>query len=291
MEIRTLRYFVELVQQGNGVRAAEALRITQPTLSRQLSALEDEMGSQLYNRGSHRIELTDAGLRLYQYAKAIVSLADEAIQEVPEEGEAIKGSVFVGVGETIGFNLLAQVAKRLTDEHPDIRIHITSGNSIDLNGVMEKELIDFFVESQSIERAGFERLYFPFSDVWGACMSLDDPLATHDVVRPSDLRGKSLLISRQTLKTGQIAEWMGEGFSECRIPATFSLSMDASMLASNGLGYAFTYLDLPLPEGMTIRPLDPPLLSDIALVWKRKRKLTKPCQLFLEEVKRACANW
>lgn len=98
MEIRVLRYFLAVAREESITKAAETLHITQPTLSRQLSLLEDEVGAQLFSRGSRKITLTNEGILLKRRAEEIVSLTDQTMQELQQQEENLEGIITIGCG-------------------------------------------------------------------------------------------------------------------------------------------------------------------------------------------------
>ena len=152
MELRTLRYFLALAQEGTVSNAAKALHVTQPTLSRQLADLEKGFGKQLFERGAKRIVLTDEGVRLREYAEAIVELADKAEAELAQPERAVAGDVYVGCGESDAMRIILRAAKRARDEHPGIRFHLFSGTSADLMDRFNEGLFDFMVEFEAVSR-------------------------------------------------------------------------------------------------------------------------------------------
>lgn len=290
VSIRTLRYFIALVQEGNVSAAAESLHVTQPTLSRQLLELEKGFGVQLYERGNKRISLTESGMTLYEYARAIVELADKAEEEVPAPGNAVRGSVYIGAGETAGMKVISSAIRAVSAEYPDVQFHLTSGSAIELADRMKKGLLDFMLECAPIARPGCVSFPLPIKDVWGIAMREDDPLASRDFVTPRDLKGRPVLASRQALKSGFIASWLGERFSEARIPATFTLAVDGMSMAREGLGYAFTYTGVAVVDGVCVKPVKPQPESDIALTWRRGRHMNRASQVFLKRFKEECSQ-
>ncbi|MCD8048300.1 MAG: LysR family transcriptional regulator, partial [Clostridia bacterium] len=149
MEIRVLRYFLAVAREESILGASEVLHISQPTLSRQLMDLEDELGKKLFIRGNRRITLTDEGMILRKRAEEIVGLVEKTESEITSSDVSVSGDVYIGGGETDGMRIVAKTAKKIVDEGYDIRFHLFSGNGTDVAERLDKGLIDFglFVEA------------------------------------------------------------------------------------------------------------------------------------------------
>ena len=132
MEIRILRYFLTVAREENITKAANVLHITQPTLSRQLMQLEEELNTQLLIRGKNKITLTDAGMLLRRRAEEIIDLADKTVKEFLEADELIAGEIFVGAGEINAMHLLGDFMIKFQHHYPQIKYHLYSGNADDV---------------------------------------------------------------------------------------------------------------------------------------------------------------
>lgn len=288
MEIRTLRYFLALVQEGSISKAAKALYITQPTLSRQLAALEEHVGAPLYERGNKRVSLTEEGMALYDYAKAIVELADRAEEELMTGDHALRGNVYIGAGEAGSMRVIARAIESLHGMYPDIRYHIFSGSTLDLTERLDRDLLDFVLECEAVSRVGYDMLRLPIPNVFGAIVRRDSALAQLEVVRPKDLEGQIVTFSRQLIKSGFIKGWAGESFDKIQIVTTHNLLLNPSFLIREGFGCTVTYgglLDTSENSELCFIPIDPPIVTHNALVWKKDRRLSRAAQAFLEQVK------
>ena len=182
MEIRVLRYFLAVAREESISAAADFLHITQPTLSRQLIELEEELGVTLLNRNRkhRRITLTEKGMLLRRRAEEIVALADRTIAEINTSDESISGDVYIGGGETYAIRLIAKTLKQLQQDYPQIRYHLFSGNADDVTKRLDKGLLDVgvFIGSANLERYNYFRL--PLVDSWGLLMRKDHPLAQQE---------------------------------------------------------------------------------------------------------------
>ena len=241
MELRTLHYFLTVAREQSISAAAESLHISQPALSTQMKAMEEELGKQLLIRGtkgSRRVVLTDEGMILRRRAEEILSLVQKAEEEIAHSDETIVGDVVIGAGETDNIRLLARVAKGLQMQYPDIHYHITSGNAEYVLEYLDKGLIDFGLLFREPSQKKYEWLTLPAGDIWGVLMRRDAPLAQKAAVCPGDLWELPLIISHQKGDDRRLAQWMGREIAELNVVAPYNLEFNASLLVDEGLGYA-----------------------------------------------------
>lgn len=292
MELRVLKYFLEVARTQNITAAAERLHLTQPTLSKQLMELESELGVKLLDRGKRKTTLTDDGALLYRRASEIVELAEMTERSFLSRGDELIGDVSIGCGETPGMKLLIDAMKALTDRHPDVKFHLYSGNDEDVTMRLDGGLIDFglFVGSTALDN--FDYLTLPVRDSWGLLMRDDCPLSARPTVRPSDISSIPLLCSRQALNSNELSGWLGKPFSSLDIVSTHNLVTNAAMMAEAGMGCVLTIAGLVNTAGtrLTFRPLDPPMTADLVFAHKKSRPLSRPAEAFLEAVKQEIAR-
>lgn len=289
MEIRVLRYFLATVREASISAAAEALHITQPTLSRQLMELEEELGAKLLNRGkkNHKITLTDEGMFLYKRAEEIVTLADKTQAAFHSGDEVVSGDIYIGGGETDAMRLIARAAKNMQKDFPHIRYHLFSGNADDVAERLDKGLLDFgiFIEPANMEHYDYIRL--PVTDVWGLLMRKDSKLAERDCIRAEDLETIPLLTSRQSMVRNEFSGWSGRDFDQLHIAATYNLLYNASLMVEEGFGYALCLDKLVNTTGgspLCFRPLEPRLEVHLNLAWKKHQSLSKAAEKLLEQL-------
>ena len=164
MEIRVLRYFLAVAREGNMTAAASALHVTQPTLSRQLADLEEELGARLFERKSHGVALTPDGMRLRERAEEIVGLLDKTRAEFAAPGAELAGDIHIGCGETREMRHLAELMRETRAAHPGIRFHIHSGNSEDVTERLDRGLLDFGILIQPADLAKYDSAPLPGKD-------------------------------------------------------------------------------------------------------------------------------
>ena len=249
MELRVLRYFIEVAREQNITAAADRLHISQPALSKQLMELEQELGKKFFNRGKRKTTLTDDGMFLYRRAQEIVDIADKTENAFKTTDEMISGDVSIGCGETQGMRTVIKAMKKLSGMHPDIRFHLYSGNDEDVSERLDNGLVDFglFVGNTNLEKYDYIKL--PDSDVWGVLMTTDCPLAAHPTVKPADIADTPILCSRQALHSNELSGWLGRDFSKLNILSTHNLVYNAALMVKAGMGCALTIDNLINTEG------------------------------------------
>ena len=289
MELRTLHYFLTVAREQSISAAAESLHISQPALSTQMKAMEEELGKQLLIRGtkgSRRVVLTDEGMILRRRAEEILSLVQKAEEEIAHSDETIVGDVVIGAGEADNIRLLARVAKGLQMQYPDIHYHITSGNAEYVLEYLDKGLIDFGLLFREPSQKKYEWLTLPAGDIWGVLMRRDAPLAQKAAVCPGDLWELPLIISHQKGDDRRLAQWMGREIAELNVVATYNLVFNASLLVDEGLGYALCFDKLIHTEGTSLcfRPFSPLLQASGYIVWRTYQIFSKAAGRFLPSV-------
>ena len=241
MELRVLQYFLAIAREQSIVRAAESLHLSQPTLSTQIKALEEELGKQLLIRGtkgSRKISLTEEGMILRKRAEEIMNLVQKTENEITLSDQVVVGDVYIGTGETDAVRLVAKAARSLYKTYPGIHYHISSGNAEFVQEQLEKGLIDFGIIFGSVDSTKYNSVKIPHKDVWGVLMRRDSPLAEKESITPEDLWDKPLIISQQENGNKELTEWIRRGLSELEIVATYNLIFNASLMVEEGLGYA-----------------------------------------------------
>lgn len=292
MEIRVLRYFLAIAREGSITNAANFLHVTQPTLSRQIHDLEDELGQKLFTRGSHNMALTAEGMILRKRAEEIISMVDKTEAEFTSMEEAVGGDIYIGGGETDAIKFLAKVAKELHDTYPNVRYHLYSGNAQDVTERLDKGLLDFGVLVQPADLSKYDYLNIPAKDTWGVVMRKDSPLAEKKTIRKEDLLGVPLICSRQAISEernkNEFAQWFGEDFDRLDIVTTFNLVYNAAIMVDAGLGYAVTIdkiANTSENSSLCFRPLEPRLDSGLNVIWKKYQVFSSAAELFLERLR------
>ena len=197
MELRVLKYFLVVAREENITKAAALLHITQPTLSRQLIQLEDELGIKLFHRGKYRVTLTDDGMLLRRRAQEIVDLADKAERELSRRDGELSGEISIGAAET---NSMTTLSRRIADfrtSNPMVSFNIYSATADDILERLEKGLLDIGLLAEPVDIRRYEFIRMPKKDRWGVWVHRDNPLAQRSSVTPADLIGRPLILSHR----------------------------------------------------------------------------------------------
>lgn len=291
MELRVLNYFLAIAREQSIVHAAEALHLSQPTLSTQIKNLEEELGKQLFirgTRGTRKVTLTEEGMILRKRAEEILDLVKRTENEITLNDDIIVGDVYIGTGETDGVRLMAKAAKKLQEHYPGIHYHIYSGNASHVMEQLDKGLIDFGIIFGDVDLTKYNSLDTTYSDKWGVLMRKNSELAEKETISPKDLRNKPLILSQQEAQGGTLTQWLGREVGELNITATYNLIFNASLLVDEGLGYAIGYdkiINTTGDSNLCFRPLSPQLESRLQIIWKKYQLFSKPAGKYLEVLK------
>ncbi|KAB5607489.1 LysR family transcriptional regulator [Bifidobacterium jacchi] len=282
MELRVLRYFLAVAEEGNITWAAELLQISQPTLSRQLRQLEEELGVTLFVRGRRNVTLTGEGELLRDRARAIVELADKTERDVAlSAGRHLAGEISVSCGDVRSVAFLTSCMAQFRLLHPHVRFVMISATADVIQERLEQGLSDLALMTEPVEvdRFDFERLDTP--DVWGAMMRDDDPLADRNGIVPSDLVGRPLLLPLRPQVRSELFNWFGSLRDEVQTACIFNLPLNAAMAVRQGVGVALTYDVGQVGEGLRFVPLAPHLEARSVVAWKRGRRHAPAVETFI----------
>ncbi|MCD7945346.1 MAG: LysR family transcriptional regulator [Clostridiales bacterium] len=284
MELRVLQYFLTVTREQSILGAAQALHLSQPTLSRQLREMEAELGKQLFIRSNRKITLTEEGMLLRKRAEEILSLVDRTKDEISLSDEVIAGDIHIGAGESEGIRFLVKVAKALQEEYPLVHFHNVSGDRVTVMEDLDKGLLDFGILFGEIDNSKYESLKVPYTERFGVLMSRDDPLAQKEAITSKDLQGKPLIVSRQPLGDSS----MLRGLDAWQVVATYNLLFNGSIMVEEGMGYAICFdhiINVSGDSPLCFRPLEGQPEIEMHVVWKKYQVFTRAGQKFLEKLR------
>ncbi len=287
MDVRTLRYFIAIAKAENFTVASEALHVTQPTLSKQMKALEKDLGKQLLIRGSRKVSLTADGQLLQKRASEIIDLLDRTESEIRKPDGVIAGSVYIGGGESASMRLIAQVVKDVQTKYPDIQFHLYSGIAEDVKERLNKGLLDFGVVIGAVNTDHYDFRILPEDDTWGLLVPNDSYLANKSVIHPDDLTDLPLICSHQSLNNNELTGWFGGDFSSLNIVASYNLIYNASLMVEAGVGYALcldNLVDTYTTNKLHFIPLDPPMSSQLKFIWKKQNNFSTAAKAFKQRL-------
>lgn len=288
MEIRVLRYFIEIAREGNMSRAAERLHVSQPTLSKQMKELEKELGKKLFRRGSASISLTDEGMLLRKRAEDILDMVDKTADEFKSLGEITGGDVYIGCAESYQIRYLADIIKSFRERYPLLKYHILSGDTAQVAERLDRGLLDFAVIAEPPNLQKYNYIELPAYDTWGVIMKKDSPLAAKAAIAVDDLIGLPLLSSPQSIES-DFPRWCGEKLDELTFVGTVNLYYNGSIFVKAGDAYLLTFdklADMGNDSDLCFRPLTPKLETRIYLIWKKYQVFSPIAERLLDEIKR-----
>ena len=288
MELRVLQYFLAVAREQSISRAAQSLHLSQPTLSTQIKALEEELGKKLLDRGvsgSRKVTLTDEGIILRKRAEEILSLVKRTEDEITLSDQFVAGDVYIGAGETDGVRLLTRAAQRTQERYPDVHFHISSGDGADVTDDLDKGLTDFGLLLQTVDISKYDCIELPVRETWGVLVRRDSPLAERDAITPEDLVDQPLIVSRQAFSGALLSSWLGRGLDTLNVAATYSLLYNDSLMVEEGMGCALCLDGIINTSGdspLCFRPLEPGLEVSVYFVWKKYRSFSKAAEKYME---------
>lgn len=286
MELRVLSYFLMVAREENITKAAQLLHITQPTLSRQLMQLEEELGVELFHRGKHNVTLTEDGMLLRRRAQEIIALSEKTKMEFNRQEAVIAGEIAIGCGETRNMSILSESMAAFRKQYPLVRFSIYSAAADDIKERIEKGLLDIGLLTQPVDLMKYEFIRMPYQERWGILTRKDSPLAKKEAVTPDDLRSISLITVRRELVKNELANWFGTGFDEMEIAANYNLIINAANMVENGLGSVLCFDLGVFFENLCFVPLSPELETGAVLVWKKNQVLSPEHTQFVACVKK-----
>ncbi len=287
MDLRVLRYFLTVAREQSFTKAAEQLHITQPTLSRQMAALEEELGTPLLDRRGHGITLTDQGLLLKRRALEILDLEHRIINEVKEGSTVVEGTVTIGCGEFAAVETLAEICKSYREKYPMVQIALHTGTADTIYEMMNQGLVDIGLFMEPVRTEGLEYIRIQDSDQWVVGMRPDDPLAEKEYLTKEDLLKLPLILPERQGVQSELVSWFGKEFEQVKVAFTSNLGTNAGIMAMQGLGYPVSIEGAPRywrTDLLIQKPLYPEIKSNTVIAWRRNIPYAQAVECFIDEV-------
>ena len=287
MELRILRYFLTVAKEQSFTKAAEQLHITQPTLSRQLAAFEEELGIVLFVRNGKSITLTDEGILLKRRALEILNLEERTLEELKGTEEVIEGTVTFGCGEFTAVETLAKICRRYKEKYPLVQIGIHTATADTIYEMMNKGLVDIALFMEPVDTEGLDYIRMKDSDQWVVGMKPDDPLADKQYIEKADLLGKSLILPERVGVQSELANWFGKDFSKLDISFISNLGTNAGVMAANGLGYPISIegaVKYWREDILVQRKLYPEITANCVIAWRRNIPYSQAVNKMIKEI-------
>ena len=285
MELRVLKYFLAVAREENSTKAAALLHLTQPTLSRQLMQLEEELGVQLFRRSRYHIELTEDGMLLRRRAQELVDLAEKTTREFTMRETELMGEIAIGAGETRSMSFLSRAMVSFRERYPKVTFRIFSATADDVKERLDTGLLDMGLLTEPVDVGRYAFCRMKERDRWGVLVRLDSPLAGLDSVTPDDLEQVPLIISGRERVQRELANWFGDRWERLQIAASFNLILNAANMVRYGVGTALSF-DLNFSfDDLRFIPLSPTMDTGTVLVWKKDLVLTPVVEAFHQHIK------
>lgn len=285
MDMRVLQYFLMTAREENVTRAAQLLHITQPTLSRQLAQLEDELGVELFHRGKHNVYLTDEGLLFRRRAQELLDLANRARGELRQTEEELSGTVIIGSGEFLSVDELAEMIAAFQKEHPLVHFDLRSGNNQNIIDWIERGMLDMGLLLEPVDVRKFDFVRMKQTEEWGVLVRKDSPLASHDVIRPGELCGTPVITVDDEAVHNELASWSGDFAAGMSSDVTYNLLYNAAMVVRRkGTAAVCIRLNCDYPD-LKFIPLEPKLTLHTVLTWKEHQPFSKTVLAFVRFLK------
>lgn len=286
MELRVLRYFQMVAREENITRAAQLLHVTQPTLSRQLMQLEDELGTKLFKRKNHSIFLTEDGMRLKKRCKDILELADHIDREFAgKQDGGISGKITIGSAETKSIADIAKVMEKFQEDNPLVQYEIYTANADDVKEKIENGTVDVGVLSEPVDISKFNFIRMNKKERWGILTRNDSDLAGKEYIEPKDLTGIPLIMVKRELVKNELGSWFGEYFDGLDIAAEYNLLNNAAILAQNNIGSVLCFDVGADYDNLKFIPLNPEVKTGLVLVWRKNQTLPEAVSEFIKKMK------
>ncbi len=287
MELRLLRYFLTVAKEQSFTKAAEQLHITQPTLSRQMAALEDELGITLFLRNGKRTTLTDEGILLKRRALEILNLEEKTLKELKGNEDIVEGTITIGCGEFAAVETLAGICKTYKEKYPLVQISLHTATADTVYEMMKKGLVDIALFLEPVDTEGLDYIRIADCDHWCVGMRPDDPLAEKELIKKEDLFGKPLILPERMNIQSELANWFGKDFSNLQIAFTSNLGTNAGVMAANGLGYPISIEGAAKywrEDILVQRRISPEIMTSTVIAWRRNIPYSLSVSKMIEEI-------
>jgi DNA-binding transcriptional LysR family regulator len=294
MELRQLRYFVAVAEEGNISRAAQKIFLTQPALSRQIKALEEEIGHCLLERQAHSIRLTAAGEILLREARELLVHAEQLLERVRTEGKGLR--LRVGYAPSFAAGILSTAVSNFTQTHPNAQVELFDLSTKEMLAGLEDDKLDIAL---TVRREN-EARGLKWEPILKATVSLavnrQNALAHFKRVTPSDVGKHPLVILRRSEYPeywDMVNGWLSEPRRRPRIVGEYdgADSLMAAVEAGLGVALVSTSIARLYPDRVCLKSLTPTLPPvTIHAGYRTSRNGDKTLMVFVEELRNAARN-
>ena len=287
MELIVLKYFLTVADEGNITRAADILHVTQPTLSRQLIELEDELGTALLIRGKRSVTLTDEGFLFKQQAEMIVELSDKLEHTFKDKEDVVCGTIRIGASEAVGCRALALYMKEFREKYPDVQFDLYNGMADNIKEMLERGLLDLGLVLEPVDTAKFEYVRLPQKETWGLLLRKDHELAEKETLTVEEIRQYPLIMPGRENAKNEVLHWLQCEESHLNIPAYYNLLSNAALLVEAGMGCAVCLdgaLSIHADPDLCFRQILPEHTTRSVILWKKNHLFSQAASLFVQTI-------
>ena len=286
MNVRVLRYFLVVAREENITKAAQLLHVTQPTLSRQIMQLEEELGVKLFTRSNHNIILTDEGMLLRRRAQEIVSLAEKTVRDFSSHGEEVSGEISIGCGELHSMNCFSSLLSDFRAQYPRIHFDVYSGNADNIKERMERGLIDIALFAEPVDVMKYDFYRLDEKEEWGILVHKDAALAEKASVTPQDLVGVPLISAKRGLVQNELDHWFGDCANDIEIISTYNLIYNSAIMAKHKIGVLLCIRLDDHYDDLKFIPLSPKMETGSVIAWKKQQYYAPAAEAFIRFLKK-----
>lgn len=289
MELRTLRYFLAVANEKNITKAADILHVTQPTLSRQLSDLERELGTVLVIRGKRSLTLTEDGVLFRQRAEDIVEMADRTEREFAGKKSRVSGAITLGAAESVSAKILAKFMKEFSGQYPEVEFNLVNGMADTLKEWVDQGTVDLALVLEPVDTTKYEFMRLAQKEVWGILVHRSHPFAGRDTVSVRELLDQPLMLPSRASSRREILNWIGEEEHRLNIVVNYNILSNTALLVEEGMGVAVCLdgaLSIHHSPELRFIPLVPERFLRSVLIWKRNHVFNAATSLFIQMIRR-----
>lgn len=286
--IKDMRAFFAIVEEGNISHAAQRLDVAQPALSRQMKRLEEKLEVKLFERGSRRIRLTEAGRVLYGRVENILGMVDGTVREITEIGTGAKGAIRIGTITTSGAMILPDLISEFHKVYPKITFEIWEAEGARILELLDSRLIEIAITRTQVDNLAYELLVLP-NEPLVIVMNKNNPCGkSNDVIKLSELKKQTVIIP---LRWKSIFETNCRkiGFEPNILCVSDSIVQDLLMVKMN-LGVALIPISSQklLTDGDLIykKIVEPEMKTHTVISWLKNQTLSTACNNFLDMFKK-----
>ena len=279
--------FVTVCRLGNITRAAEALYISQPALTRQIQELEQELGCQLLVRSTRSLSLTENGYLFMLRAQEILDLAKQAKNELSENGDILHGVIRVGIVESKIMDYFADAVVQFNKKYPHVQFEVYSADGDDLKRNLDENKLDMALLIEPVESAKYTKIPIEVTEKWGLVIREEEVSPKKKTLSYEEIIERTLILPRRYIILSEISSWFKVPESKFKVIAYHNLASNALIMVEKGLGSLLciegSFTNRPR-EGLRFLPLSPERTTSHVAVRKKNRKLSKPCEIFWADI-------